>query len=121
MKKAKLSDHAPKVSLDGTTYLWHAHAIGIKTRHVAFEKHEKMLGKERGIQYGTIFKDPRSFDFFIKGAREVNINFTKIKNLTLYRTLKKSDLESQSRSQLVKIILQEVMEIVIEDHGVDRI
>jgi hypothetical protein len=50
----------------------------------------------------------------------VNINFTKITNLALYRTLKKTDLESQSNSQLVKLILQEVMEIVIEDHGVEN-
>jgi hypothetical protein len=50
----------------------------------------------------------------------VTINFTKIRNMALYRTLKKADLESQSQSQLVKIILQEVMEIIIEDHGVEN-
>jgi hypothetical protein len=51
---------------------------------------------KNGIQDGTIFKVPKSFDLFIKGAREININFTKITNLALYRILKKSDLESQS-------------------------
>jgi hypothetical protein len=79
-----------------------------------------MLGKDRGFHDGTIFNVPRSFDFFIKGEREVNTKITKITNLALYRTLKKADSESQSRSQLVKLILQEVMEIIIEDHGVDN-
>jgi hypothetical protein len=59
-----------------------------------------MLGKERVFHNGTIFKN--------------------ITNLDLYRTLKKADSESQSRSQCVKLILQEVMEIIIEDHGVDN-
>jgi hypothetical protein len=107
MKKAKLSN-APKLSFVGTTYLCHAHCIGSQTRHIAFEKHDKMLDKgrgfhdetifevlERGFHDGTIFKVPRSFDFFIKGAREVNINFRNITNLALYRTLKKADSESQ--------------------------
>jgi hypothetical protein len=72
-----------------------------------------MLEKERVIKDRTIFKVPRSFNLFIKGAREVNINFLKITNLALHRTLKKADSESQSQSQLVKLILQEVMEIII--------
>jgi hypothetical protein len=55
----------------------------------AFEKHEKMLGKEREFHDGTIFKAPRSFNFFIKGAKELNINVTKITNLVVYRTLRK--------------------------------
>jgi hypothetical protein len=106
-------------SFVGTHYLCHAHGIGSQTQHIAFEKHDKILGKERGIHNGTIFKVPRSFNFFIEGARQVNKKTTKIINLALYRTLKKADSESQSRSQLVKLILQEVMEIV-EDHGVEN-
>jgi hypothetical protein len=50
----------------------------------------------------------------------VNIKFTKITNLALYRNLKKADSEFQSRSQLVKLTLQEVMGIIIEDHGVEN-
>jgi hypothetical protein len=38
----------------------------------------------------------------------------------VYRTLNKDDSEYQPRSQVVKLILQEVMEIVIEDHGVEN-
>jgi hypothetical protein len=53
MKKAKLYDHAPTLSFVGTTYLCHAHGIGSKTKHIAFEKHEKIFGKERGIHDGT--------------------------------------------------------------------
>jgi hypothetical protein len=130
MKKAKLFN-APPLSFVGTTYIYHDHEIGIETRHIAFEMHEKMLDKERGFHDGTIFKVlergfhdgtifkvPWSFYFFIKGAREVNINFMKITNI--YITLKKADSESHSRSQLMKLILQEVMEIIIEDHGVDN-
>jgi hypothetical protein len=118
MKKAKLSDKAPILSFVRTTYLCHSHGIGSQTRHIEFEKHEKMFGKERGIHDGTIFKVPRSFDFSIKGTRQVNNKSMKITNLDLYRTLKKADSESQSRSQLMKLILQEVMGIIIEDHGV---
>jgi hypothetical protein len=79
-----------------------------------------MLGKERGIHDGTIFKVPKNFDLFIKGARHLNKKIMKITNLALCKTLKKADSESQFRSQLVKLILQEVTEIVIEDHGVDN-
>jgi hypothetical protein len=50
----------------------------------------------------------------------VNIQFTKITNLALYRTLKKAHSEFQSQSQLVKLTLQEVMGIIIEDHGVEN-
>jgi hypothetical protein len=53
-----------------------------------------MFYKERISHDGTIFKVPRSFDFFIKGATEVNTKTTKIKKLALYRTLKKADSES---------------------------
>jgi hypothetical protein len=67
MKKAKLSN-APKLSFVGTTYLCHDHGIGSQTRHITFEKHDKMLGNERGFHNGTIFKVPRSFNFFIKGG-----------------------------------------------------
>jgi hypothetical protein len=81
----------------------------------------RKVPKRKGIPRRTIFKVPRSFDFFIKGAREVNIKFTKITNLALYRTLKKADSEFQSQSQLVKFTLQEVMGIIIEDHGVENI
>jgi hypothetical protein len=74
-----------------------------------------MFDTERGFH-----EVPRSFDFFIKGAREVYINFTKIMNIALYIIPKKADSESQSRSQLVKLILQGIMEIIIEDRGVDN-
>jgi hypothetical protein len=50
-----------------------------------------MLDKESGIEDRTIFKVPRSFVFFIKGAREVKTIFTKITKLALYRTWKKAD------------------------------
>jgi hypothetical protein len=68
MKKAKLYN-APTLSFFGTTYVCHAHGIGRQTLHITFAKHEQMLGKERGFHDGTIFKVPRSFDFFIKGSR----------------------------------------------------
>jgi hypothetical protein len=80
MKKAKLSN----ASTLFLTYLCHDYGIGSQTCQLTFEKHEKMLDKERGFHDGTIFKVPRSFDFFIKGAREVNKNFTKITHLALY-------------------------------------
>jgi hypothetical protein len=54
--KAKLSANAPTLSFVGKTYLCHDHGIGIQTRHIAFEKKYKMLGKERGFHDGTIFK-----------------------------------------------------------------
>jgi hypothetical protein len=90
MKKANMSN-VTKLSFVGTAYLWHANGIGSQSRHIAFKKHEKIIDKERGIEDGTTFNIPRSFNFFIKGAREVNINFMKITNLAVYRTLKKAD------------------------------
>jgi hypothetical protein len=40
-------------------------AFGSQTHHIEFEKHEKTLGKERGIHDGTIFKVHRSFYLYI--------------------------------------------------------
>jgi hypothetical protein len=68
MKKEKLSN-APKLSFVGTTYHCHGHGIGSQTHHIVFEKHEKILDKGRVFHNGTIFKVPRSFNLFIKGAR----------------------------------------------------
>jgi hypothetical protein len=73
-KKAKLPN-ALKLSFIGTTYLCHAHGIGSKTHHVIFEKHEKVLYKERGLSSRFLGVST----FLIEGAREVNINFRKIK------------------------------------------
>jgi hypothetical protein len=76
MKKAKLST-PPKLSFVVTTFLCYNHGIGSTIHHISFEKHDKVHGKERGFEDGAIFKFPRSFDLFIKGARETDKNFTK--------------------------------------------
>jgi hypothetical protein len=43
-------------------------------------------------------------------------DFREITDLDIYHSIKKSGPEDQSRSQLLKLILEEAMEIVIEDH-----
>jgi len=118
MKRTKLSN-AAKLSFVGTTYVCHVHDIDNQNRLILFEKQEKMCNKERGFEDGTMFKVPRSFDFFIKAAGEVNSDYSKITKLALYKTLKNADSESKSRSQLSKLIMQEVMDLTIEDHGID--
>jgi hypothetical protein len=47
----------------------------------------------------------------------VAYDFWKITDLEIYRSIKKYGREDQSRSQLSKLIMEESMEIVIENHG----
>jgi hypothetical protein len=47
----------------------------------------------------------------------VAYDFQKITNLAIYRSIKKYGPEEQSRSQLLKLILEESMKIVIENDG----
>jgi hypothetical protein len=55
------------------------------------------------------------FDFFIRGERRVVYDFRKITHLAIYRSIKKSGPGDQLRSQLLKLILEETTEIVIEN------
>jgi hypothetical protein len=56
------------------------------------------------------------FDFFIRGERRVVNDFRKITDLAIYRSIKKYGPDDQSRSQLLKLILDEAMEIIIKNH-----
>jgi hypothetical protein len=57
------------------------------------------------------------FQLFIRGERRVVYDFRKITDLAIYRSIKKSGPYDQLQSQLLKLIMEEATEIVIENHG----
>jgi hypothetical protein len=70
---------------------------------------------ETGFEDENLFIVPQKFDFFIRGERRVAYDFQKITDLDIYRSIKKSGPEDQSRSQILKLILEEAIEIVMEN------
>jgi hypothetical protein len=78
--------------------------------------------KERGLEDETIFNVLKMFDLFIRGERRMaDEDFRKITDLAIYRSIKKIKTSGpyiyQSLSQLLKLIMNEAMEIIIESHG----
>jgi hypothetical protein len=75
---------------------------------------------ERGFEDETIFIVPKIFYFFLRGERRVSDDFRKISDLAIYHSIKKTKIFGPfidpSRSQLLKLILDEAMEIIIENH-----
>jgi hypothetical protein len=99
-----------------TTFLCHAKNIETpQNRSIFFLKPENigMTHKEKGFEDKTLFIVPKMFAFFIRGEKYVTYNFQKITDLAVYRSIKKSGPDDQSRSQLLKLIVEEAREILI--------
>jgi hypothetical protein len=107
-----------------TTFLCLVENIEIPHNHnICFHKPENIgtRCKEKGSEDNIFFIVPKMFDFFIRGERRVAYDFRKITDLAIYLSIKKSGPDDQSRSQLSKLILEEAMEIVIENHGENKL
>jgi hypothetical protein len=111
----------PKVPI---TFLFQVENIeSPQNRSIFFLKPENIgkRRKERGFEDKTLFTVPKMFDFFIRGEIRVAFYFRKITDLAIYRYINKSDTDDQSRSQPLKLILEEAMEITIENRGENKL
>jgi hypothetical protein len=90
-----------------TTFLCLAENVkNPQNRSIFFHKPENIgtRRKERGFEDKNLVIVPKMFDFFIRGERRVAYDFRKITDLDIYRSIKKSGPDDQSRSQRLKLI-----------------